>query len=166
MISHASPKVKDNLKRKENQVLTNSSTFTVSMDLLHRGKNFCSKPFTRSRAERRPPLAWHWFNYLHRVNEYQTLLLNSHRVHSPTLIWTLNPSPDCYEVQNSKQASRKDPTESRASPGPWQSSGGKAGQSNPSNTIPTATWKQKETFCNVTRDFISRKQGTGTKPHS
>lgn len=45
-------------------------------------------------SEGRPPPVWHWFNYLHSVNEYQILLLNLYRVHSPTVIWTLHPSSD------------------------------------------------------------------------
>jgi len=111
-------------KKSKNQILTNSSTPTISM-YLHRGKNFSSNHFARSTSEGRPPLVRHWFNYLHTVNEYQILLLNLYRVHSPTVIWTLNPSPDCYEVRNSRQAYRKDPVQrsterARSAPGRWK----------------------------------------------
>lgn len=75
-------------------------------------------------------------------------------MHSPTITWTLNPPSDRTEVQNSNQASRKDPTGSRVSPG-------RAGQSNPSNTTPTGTWKQGDTFGRVSL----QETGTGTEPH-
>lgn len=54
------------------------------MYLLHKGKKFSSNHFTRNMSEGRPPLVWHWFNYLHTVNEYQILLLSLYRVHSPS----------------------------------------------------------------------------------
>lgn len=146
MISHANHKVKDNFKRKENQVLTNSSTSTVSLDLLHRGKNSCGKPFTRSRAEGRSPPAWHWFNYLHRVNEYQTLLLNSHRVHSPTVIWTLNPPLDMkHKTANRPAGGIPEP----ASPGPGRAQ--EAEQDSPTlQESSHSSLAAKEALCNTT----------------
>lgn len=80
---------------KNAQDVPNSSTSTISTYVVQRGERFFSNHVPRSTFEERPPLVCHWFNYLPTVNEYQILLLNLHKVHSPTVIWTLNPSPNC-----------------------------------------------------------------------